>query len=49
MMVYYLVNTLVAMVIGLTLTNLIQPGSRAVAQRAGRRPSRRRRRRSPTC
>ena len=26
MMVFYLINTLVAMVIGLTLTNLFQPG-----------------------
>ena len=39
MMVFYLINTLVAMLIGLTLSNLIQPGTGCVAGRAGiRRP-----------
>ena len=47
MMVFYLINTLVAMVIGLALTNLIQPGARGVAERAGPRRRRRPRNRSP--
>ncbi len=34
MMVFYLINTLVAMLIGLTLSNLIRPGQRRVAGRA---------------
>ena len=36
MMVFYLINTLVAMLIGLTLTNLVQPGIGALARRARR-------------
>ena len=48
MMAFYLLNTLVAMIIGLTLTNLIQPG--VGASLSGRAPTRRRpRKRSPTC
>ena len=39
MMVFYLLNTLVAMLIGLTLTNLIQPGNGASLLRSGRRPA----------
>ena len=35
MMVFYLINTLVAMVIGLTLTNLIQPGIGAALAEPG--------------
>ena len=37
MMAFYLVNTLVAMLIGLTLTNLIRPGIGALL--SGRRPA----------
>ena len=40
MMVFYLINTLVAMMIGLTLTNLIRPGSgrRSAGQAAAQPP-----------
>ena len=38
MMVFYLINTLVAMVIGLTLTNLIRPGLGASLSGPGARP-----------
>ena len=49
MMVFYLINTLVAMVIGLTLTNLIRPGVGASLSGPRPRRSRRSRNRSPTC
>src|SRR5262249_1926492 len=35
MMVFYLINTLVAMIIGLTLTNLVQPGLGAALAEQG--------------
>ena len=40
MMVFYLLNTLVAMVIGLTLTNLISPGRGRAGRARIRRPGR---------
>ena len=50
MMVFYLINTLVAMLIGLTLTNLIRPGMGASLARAGPAAARSwPRRPSPTC
>ena len=50
MMVFYLINTLVAMLIGLTLTNLIRPGPGRLAQRTRRvGRSRSPRSRPPTC
>ena len=49
MMVFYLVNTLVAMLIGLTLTNLIQPGSGASLSNRTRQPRPWPRKRRPNC
>ncbi len=48
MMAFYLLNTLVAMIIGLSLTNLIRPGIGASLSGPAPRLSPRRRNRSPT-
>ena len=47
MMAFYLVNTLIAMIIGLTLTNVIRPGIGASLSSPAQRLNRRRRSRSP--
>ena len=39
MMAFYLLNTLVAMLIGLTLTNLIKPGKGAAFLESGATPA----------
>ena len=50
MMVFYLINTLVAMLIGLTLTNLIRPGIGAAFIEPGAAvPTLCRRKQPPTC
>ena len=48
-MVFYLINTLVAMLIGLTMTNLFQPDDPGPRLPPGRWSSRWPRRRRPTC